>query len=131
MTPQPRLDEEARGLLRQILERQAYRQLVSGNIRGFGLQFLPELDVKIRFTAELDQSLRVLREVKPAKPLYYNLACTYALLGENETALAFLERELLENHPDASSRERQKDWTRRDPDLANLREDPRFQYLVE
>lgn len=64
MTPQPRLDEEARGLLRQIVERQAYRQLVAGNIRGFGLQFLPELDVKIRFTAELDQSLRVLREVE-------------------------------------------------------------------
>ena len=52
MSPQ-RLDEEARGLLRQILERQTYRQIVAGNIRGHGLQFLPELDVKLRFTAEL------------------------------------------------------------------------------
>ena len=64
MSDSRRLDEESRGLLRQILERQAYRQLVAGNIRGYGLQFLPELDVKIRFTAELDQSLRVLREVE-------------------------------------------------------------------
>ena len=49
MSDSRRLDEESRGLLRQILERQAYRQLVAGNIRGYGLQFLPELDVKIRF----------------------------------------------------------------------------------
>lgn len=60
------LGEEARALLRQIVERQAYRQLMAGNIRGHGIQFLPDLDAKIRFTAELDHSLRVLREVERA-----------------------------------------------------------------
>lgn len=57
------MDEEGRGLLRQIVERQAYRQLMAANIRGHGLQFLPELDEKLRFTEELTFSLRVMREV--------------------------------------------------------------------
>ena len=106
----PALDEEARGLLRQILERQAYRQLVAGNIRGYGLRFLPELDVKIRFASELDQSLRVLREVEriyraiDGRDLYeavrarmeripypesrLELACCLALTGRAERAAA-------------------------------------------
>ncbi len=31
-----RLDEEGRGLLRQIVEAQGYRQLMAGSTRGFG-----------------------------------------------------------------------------------------------
>ncbi|MFT4543412.1 MAG: hypothetical protein ACI841_003312 [Planctomycetota bacterium] len=58
------LEEEARALLRQIVERQAYRQLMAANIRGHGLQFLPGLDAKVHFTRELDLHLNVLREVE-------------------------------------------------------------------
>lgn len=58
------LDEEARVLLRQIVERQAYRQLMAVNIRGHGLQYLPSLDDKILFASELDFGLRVLHEVE-------------------------------------------------------------------
>jgi len=57
-------DEESRALLRQILERQAYRQLMSANIRGHGLRFLPDLEDKQRFVKELDFSLRILREIE-------------------------------------------------------------------
>jgi len=59
-----KLDEEARGLMRKIVERHAYRQAVAANIRGHGLKFLPEVDSKIRFTADLDFNLRVLREIE-------------------------------------------------------------------
>ncbi|MEW6073074.1 MAG: hypothetical protein AB1726_10860 [Planctomycetota bacterium] len=72
----------------------------------------------------------VLRRLHPAPDLYYNLACTYALLGEAEEALDWLQRDLEENHPTAGSRRRQQEWARSDPDLASLREDPRFARLV-
>ena len=120
MSDSRRLDEESRGLLRQILERQAYRQLVAGNIRGYGLQFLPELDVKIRFTAELDQSLRVLREVEriyedlggqdlyaavrprmeriPYPESRLELACCLALTGRAEKAAARSYLECADNN---------------------------------
>jgi tetratricopeptide (TPR) repeat protein len=73
----------------------------------------------------------VLRGIKASPPLYYNLACTHALLGEIDEALDYLQRELIENHPSSGSLERQKAWAREDPDLQALREDPRFQRMVE
>lgn len=81
-------------------------------------------------SGKAEEARAVLRTIQPAPPLYYNLACTHALLGDAETALDFLRRELDENHPAQGSRERQKGWAREDPDLASLREDPRFRRLV-
>lgn len=72
----------------------------------------------------------VLRSVEPAPPLYYNLACTHALLGDAELALDYLQREFAQNHPTRGSRERQKEWARGDPDLRALRGLPRFERLV-
>jgi HEAT repeat protein len=72
----------------------------------------------------------VLQSVVPAPALYYNIACTYALLGEKELALDFLERDLNENYPTSGARERQRDWARKDPDLSSLRGEPRFERLV-
>ena len=37
-----KLDEEGAAILRQILERQVYRQLMAANIRGHGLKFVPD-----------------------------------------------------------------------------------------
>lgn len=71
----------------------------------------------------------LLREVRPGPQTWYNLACTYALLGESETAIGYLRLEL-ENHPSEASRRRQKAWARDDPDLASLRGDPRFEALL-
>jgi tetratricopeptide (TPR) repeat protein len=72
----------------------------------------------------------LLREVKPGPQVYYNLACTHALLGERDPALDYLEKELRENHLSPGSLERQKEWARGDPDLAALRDDPRFVALT-
>jgi hypothetical protein len=68
--------------------------------------------------------------VEPSPELYYNLACTWALLDERELAFDFLARELAENHPTSGSLARQRAWAETDPDLATLRSDERFRRLV-
>ena len=73
----------------------------------------------------------VLRTVRPAPSLYYNLACTHAMLGDIDEAIDLLHRDFLENHPSAGSLERQKAWAREDPDLRALYDDPRFLRLIE
>lgn len=72
----------------------------------------------------------VLAAVEVAPALYYNLACTHALLGDAQRALDYLARELFDNHASESARERQRKWAREDPDLASLRGDERFEALV-
>lgn len=71
-----------------------------------------------------------LARVVPEPGLYYNLACTHALLGDTERALSFLELELSVNHTTRGARERQRAWARDDPDLASLRTEPGFKELT-
>jgi len=78
-----------------------------------------------------DEARGVLVGIDPRPALYYNLACTYALLGEAEPALDYLARDLEENHRTRGSRLRQVEWAREDPDLASLRGDPRFERLLQ
>jgi tetratricopeptide (TPR) repeat protein len=73
----------------------------------------------------------VLASVVPTPALYYNIACTHALLGEPGPALDFLERDLDENHPTAGARTQKLEWMRKDPDLASLRGEARYQRLLE
>jgi hypothetical protein len=63
MKPLP-TDEEARVLLRKIVEVQAYRQLMLANIRGHGIKFVPEIEDKIAHAERLTLSLRHFREVQ-------------------------------------------------------------------
>ena len=56
----------------------------------------------------------------------YNLACVYARLGETEKAIACLEYTVTRGRS-----LRQIKWFKIDPDLANLRGDPRFDQLLE
>lgn len=72
----------------------------------------------------------VLAEIEPTPSLYYNLACTHALLGDLEPAVDYLARDLEVNHASERSRQRQRDWAREDPDLKNLRGHPRFRRIV-
>ncbi|MEE8469264.1 MAG: hypothetical protein V3T22_12460, partial [Planctomycetota bacterium] len=84
-----------------------------------------------RARAGRDQEARdLLREIRPGPQTYYNVACTYSLLGETARALDYLELEFEENHPGEASRRRQQEWAAGDPDLANLRDDPRFLTLT-
>lgn len=81
-------------------------------------------------SGRMEEARVQLREVSPAPPLYYNMACTYALMGEPELALEFLQRDFEENQQSRGTRERQKQWASDDPDLASLRGLERFQELV-
>ena len=75
------------------------------------------------------QARALLRDAPETQAAFYNLACTYALLGEAETALHYLERDF-QQHADAGGLERQRAWARKDPDLRSLADDPRFVKLV-
>jgi tetratricopeptide (TPR) repeat protein len=72
----------------------------------------------------------LLAEIPESPRGYYNLCCTYALLGDHARALELLERDFEENRRSAGALEKQKAWAREDPDLASLREDPLFQALT-
>jgi len=78
-----------------------------------------------------EQARSLLREIVVTPSLYYNLACTHALMGEPEPALDYLAREFAENHPDPASLARQKEWAAGDPDLASIADHPRFERLIE
>lgn len=54
----------------------------------------------------------------------YNVACLYAVAGKPETALRHLERAAAVGFGNA-------DWIGRDPDMAALKDDPRFQALLD
>ena len=84
---------------------------------------------RARFGAE-QEARALLRTLEPNRPVFYNMACAYALLGDTTEALAMLQRELEENHFTPGSLARQKRWAKGDPDLANLWDDPRFLRLV-
>ena len=63
-TQPPVLDEEARAILRRIVESLAWRQLAVINILGHGLKFVTELDVKQRVVEELDRALALFQSVR-------------------------------------------------------------------
>jgi len=58
------LDEEARTILRRIVESLAWRQLAVINILGHGLKFVTELDVKLRVVGELQRALELFQSVR-------------------------------------------------------------------
>ncbi|MSR62267.1 MAG: hypothetical protein EXS08_07470 [Planctomycetes bacterium] len=81
-------------------------------------------------SGKVDEARTILRGVVPVPSLYYNIACTYALLGAKEPALDYLERDFHENHPTPGALAQRREWARKDPDLAPLRADPRFLRLL-
>jgi tetratricopeptide (TPR) repeat protein len=81
-------------------------------------------------SGKAEEARTVLASVVPVPALYYNIACTYALLGDKDQALAFLEHDFQVNCPSTGSRAQKRAWAAKDPDLASLRDEPRFQRLV-
>jgi tetratricopeptide (TPR) repeat protein len=77
-------------------------------------------------TGELVKGLRVdqrLAKLCPTNPLvFYNLACSYALLNKIDAAFGALKRAVELGYDDAR-------WLNKDPDLENIRRDKRFQRL--
>ena len=70
---------------------------------------------------QADQQLVRLRPDRPIP--WYNLACSYAVLGMVDYAFEALERSLRLGYDDLHH-------LRRDPDLKLLRRDPRFAHLL-
>jgi len=62
----------------------------------------------------------------PEEPVgLYNLACTFAMLGERDRAIDLLERYAVNMRPQFVA------WIKNDSDLDNLRDDPRYQALIQ
>jgi hypothetical protein len=81
------LDEESKSLLRRIVERTAYRQLMAVNIRGHGLKYVTEVGEKRAIQQELDAALDALGVIE----------ALYVKVGGSE--LSFAVRELMERVP--------------------------------
>ncbi len=77
---------------------------------------------------EFDKGLALderLKRVKPYDPIvYYNLACSYSLLREIDKALDTIKIAVDLGYDDLNHLEA-------DPDLANLRQDNRFQRFID
>ncbi len=78
-------------------------------------------------TGRRDEGLRWAREALALDPLdagvKYNAACIHAVEGAKEDALALLADAIRAGFGN-------REWFLRDPDLASLRGDPRFEALV-
>ena len=55
---------QSANILMQLVEGQAYRQLLLGNIRGAGIQMLPDVRAKGRMAHDLEHSLRLMEQVE-------------------------------------------------------------------
>ena len=72
----------------------------------------------------LDADAR-LAGLRPRDPIvHYNLACSYALINDADSALSYLRRAVELGFRDV-------DHMRRDSDLKNVRQDPRFRELLD
>ncbi|MDH3457972.1 MAG: protein kinase [Gemmatimonadota bacterium] len=79
-------------------------------------------------TGDREEGLRWAERAVAVDPedggIAYNVACLYALEGEPDKAIRFLEHALGAGFGN-------RDWLERDPDLESLRDDPRFQRLLD
>ncbi len=54
----------------------------------------------------------------------YNVACLFAVAGQGDRALELLEQAVAAGFGN-------REWLERDPDLESIRDDPRFEALLE
>jgi tetratricopeptide (TPR) repeat protein len=77
-------------------------------------------------SGQWEKGLRIdqrLAKLSPQNPLvFYNLACSYSLLNRVDEAFAALTEAVKRGYNDAR-------WLNKDPDLANLRQDQRFEKI--
>ncbi len=87
----------------------------------FGAAALGQLGEPERAIEWASRALRM----DPEEPqVLYNVACVFAQLGEAERAIECLEKSITHGWG-------QKEWMQNDPDLASLRNHPRFQALLK
>ncbi len=85
---------------------------------------LGDLLTKLGYIEEGLQVDLTLARLQPRDPtVHYNLACSYALLGRKEEAFSELRKSVRLGYSDPAH-------MRADPDLASLRQDPRFEKIL-
>ncbi|MBT8080859.1 MAG: tetratricopeptide repeat protein [Gammaproteobacteria bacterium] len=117
-------EEEAKAAARRALERaEAHLELYPDDTRALnlGCAALIERGDRERAMQWAERSLAIDGDNPDT---LYNIACSYALLGESEHALDCLQRANLRGMSIA-------EWAQNDSDLASLHDDPRFQELME
>ncbi len=77
-----------------------------------------------RFEEGLRADLELVQRHSSEPLIWYNLACSLALVGRKDEAFDALSRALELGYSDGN-------WMIRDDDLASLRSDPRFKALVK
>jgi serine/threonine protein kinase/lipopolysaccharide biosynthesis regulator YciM len=115
--------------LGRTTELQRFRELEMNALER-QLELVPE-DVRARSLlaadyanmGRLDDAVRHLEMTVALRPndsnVLYNAACTYAVLGKKQEALALLQRSVDAGYANF-------DWPRQDPDLKSLHNDPEF-----
>lgn len=89
------------------------------------LKALADLYTRLGMYAEGLKTDQELAQLCPGEALvWYNLACSYALLASKEEALNSLTRAVSLGYSDYR-------WLKEDSDLASLRTDRRFQAMVQ
>ena len=121
------------GLGRSEVARHAYRQgllaaerhleVHPGDARAlyFGANALTQVGERER---ALQWAQRALELEPEEQQVLYNVACVYALLGEPDLAIDCLEKSVTRGFGMC-------EWMLHDPDLATLRDHPRFQALLQ
>jgi len=88
------------------------------------MKVLAELYTKNK---EYEKGLKLDQKLSKLLPnneiVYYNLACSYSLLGKIDKAFEALKKAILLGYVDF-------DYFFKDPDLENLRKDPRFKEIL-
>jgi tetratricopeptide (TPR) repeat protein len=77
-----------------------------------------------RYREGLEIDRRLVKVIPDNATVHYNLACSLALLGQNEGAIKALRKALRRGFNDFKH-------LKEDPDLAGMRGDPEFEALLE
>ena len=107
---------------RGLAAAEKHLELYPGDARAlyFGANALSQLNERERSMEWAERALQLEGE---EPQVLYNVACVYALLGELDKAVDCLERSI-------TSGWGQREWMEHDPDLAPVRDHPRFRALL-
>jgi non-specific serine/threonine protein kinase len=118
-----RTDEAARATARAMAITERHVELYPNDARALYLGATMALQLGNR-ARSIDWAERAMAIDPEETAILYNVACTYALMGEKERALSTLEKAVRNGFS-------HKEWIENDPDFVSVRPEPRFQALLQ